>query len=216
MTRIKLNPDGMVDDIRAAVLVLRMGGLIIFPAERLYGMGADAHNPVAARAIFELKDRPANRPLPVIVDTIEEAKKWAEFSPAAERLADFFWPGPLTLVLPYKGGLAPEVTAGSEKIGIRVPGSSVALKLAAQFGGPITATSANLSGEDACFFLDGDSDLVTTGINAGIDLVLDDGLLPGPPGSTVVEVEGDHVNVLREGAVNIREIEPNKGGQGMT
>lgn len=216
MTRIKLHPDGMADDIRAAVLVLRVGGLIIFPAERLYGMGADARNPVAVKTIFELKGRPADRPLPVIVDTVGEARKWAEFSPAAERLADFFWPGPLTLVLPYKGGLAPEVTAGTDKIGIRVPGSSVALKLAAQFGGPITATSANLSGEDACFFLDGDPDLASAGINAGIDLVLDDGLLPGPPGSTVVEVMGDRVKTLREGAADIREIESNLGGQGMT
>jgi len=195
--RIKVSPAGQEGALARAAAALARGGLVIFPAERLYGLAADANNPAAVRAVFALKGRSERRPLPVIVSDAEEAKKWVAVPGPALRLMERFWPGPLTLVLPAKVGLAPELLAGGDHLGIRPAGNALARELARLLGGPITATSANLSGEDSCW----DLDRVEAELAASVELALDVGRLAGPPGSTVVTVSETGAHVLREGVI---------------
>lgn len=135
--------------ITRAAEILRDGGLVAFPTETVYGLGADARNGRAVARIFEAKGRPAFNPLIVHVATLEMAEQIAVFNEAAQRLASAFWPGPLTLVLPLRpnAGLSPLVTAGLSTIGIRLPAHPAAQKLLTAFNGPIAAPSANPSGK---------------------------------------------------------------------
>ncbi len=129
--------------INRAAKILRGGGLVAFPTETVYGLGADACNGRAVARIFEAKSRPAFNPLIVHVATLEMAEQIALFHNAAQRLASAFWPGPLTLVLPLRpnAGLSPLVTAGLPTIGIRLPAHPAAQQLLTAFNGPIAAPS---------------------------------------------------------------------------
>jgi len=134
--------------LAAAAALLRAGDLVAFPTETVYGLGGDATNDIAVARIFEAKGRPRFNPLIVHVPDLAQARAFARFSPEAERLADAFWPGPLTLVLPLRAGtgLSPLVTAGNDSVAIRVPAHPVAQALLRAFGGPLAAPSANPSG----------------------------------------------------------------------
>ena len=133
----------------AASTVLAQGGLVAFPTETVYGLGADARNSRAVAAIFAAKGRPSFNPLIVHVASVEAAKSLVVWSPTADRLAQAFWPGPLTLVLPLNAasGLSPLVTANLPSLAIRVPANPLAQELLLGFGGPVAAPSANLSGK---------------------------------------------------------------------
>ena len=138
-------PQGLI----AASTVLAQGGLVAFPTETVYGLGADARNSRAVAAIFAAKGRPSFNPLIVHVASVEAAKSLVVWSPTADRLAQAFWPGPLTLVLPLNAasGLSPLVTANLPSLAIRVPANPLAQELLLGFGGPVAAPSANLSGK---------------------------------------------------------------------
>jgi len=196
-------PDSLAADAEAAAEVLAAGGVVAFPAERLYGLGADAASERAVRKVFELKGRDRGSPLPVIVDGVDRAGQWVYFPGPAPELAEAFWPGPLTLVLPSKGGLAKAVYGAGDELGIRVPAAELAREMARRLGRPVTATSANLSGRAAWTRVDNaDPELIER-----CDLVLDAGELPGPPPSTVARVTESGVEILREGAISRTEID---------
>lgn len=137
-----------MDDIKIAADLIRKGSLVALPTETVYGLGVDATNEAAVRQIYALKGRPSNNPLIVHVNDIMQANEIAVFNKAAEILADVFWPGPLTLVLPLRKGakLAPSVTAGLKTVAIRVPSHKTARALIKAAGRPIAAPSANPSG----------------------------------------------------------------------
>ncbi len=137
-----------MDDIKIAADLIRNGSLVAFPTETVYGLGADATNEAAVRQIYSLKGRPSNNPLIVHVSDIMQANEIVVFNRAAEMLADVFWPGPLTLVLPLRKGakLAPSVTAGLKTVAIRIPSHKTARALIKAAGRPIAAPSANPSG----------------------------------------------------------------------
>jgi L-threonylcarbamoyladenylate synthase len=179
--------------IRRAAETLRSGGLVGFPTETVYGLGADALNPAVVARVFALKGRPATNPLIVHVADEAMARSVASAWPEeARRLGAAFWPGPLTIVVP-RGALVPEaVTAGGPTVAVRVPNHSVALALLRAFGGPIVGPSANPSGRVS----------PTTALHVrdsfpGL-LVLDGGPCAAGIESTVVEVS-PHVRVLRPG-----------------
>ena len=132
-----------------AARLLAAGRLVAFPTETVYGLGGDATSAAAVAAIYAAKGRPARNPLIVHVADLSAARRLARFDARAERLADAFWPGPLTLVLPLRddAGLAPAVTAGLPTVALRVPDHPVAGALLAAFGGPLAAPSANPSGK---------------------------------------------------------------------
>ncbi len=131
-------------DIQRAAGVLRGGGLVAFPTETVYGLGADAENDAAVARIFDVKGRPRSHPLIIHIGTSSQLRQWADdVSATAQLLAERFWPGPLTLVLRRSRRVSPVATGGGETVALRVPAHTVALKLLSVCGGGIAAPSAN-------------------------------------------------------------------------
>src|SRR5687768_5879651 len=137
----------MNSDIDEAVAIMRRGGLVAFPTETVYGLGADASNHDAIRKLYEVKGRPAAHPVIVHLADTAQLGHWArEVTPTASKLAQQFWPGPLTLILRRAAGVADAVTGGQDTVGLRVPSHPIAHALLAKFGGGIAAPSANRFG----------------------------------------------------------------------
>jgi L-threonylcarbamoyladenylate synthase len=191
-------------DVSKAADVLRRGGLVAFPTETVYGLGANALDPAAVERIFVAKGRPAVNPIIVHVAGIEQVSLVAADWPAtAARLAERFWPGPLTLVLPKTAAVPDVVTAGGPAVGVRVPAHPVALALLRAAGVPLAAPSANRSTE----LSPTTAEHVRRGLAGRIDLILDGGPTTGGIESTVLDVTTDPPRLLRPGLVTRHEIE---------
>ena len=189
--------------VREAADVIQRGGAVGFPTRCLYGLGADALNSEAVNRIFELKQRPSGNPILVLIDHTSQLQPLVKRIPAlASDLIDHYWPGRITLVFEAADMLPVNLTAGSGKIGIRMPGHAVARALVNAVKGPITGTSANLSGSPGCFRV---NDLEPQ-VARGLDLILDAGDLKGGAGSTVVDVSEDEMQILREGEISAQEL----------
>lgn len=186
-----------VIDIEAAVDVLRRGGIVAYPTDTLYGLAVDPRNDAAVERLFAVKDRPPSLAIPLIATDLKQALEWGSFSDHACRLADAFWPGPLSLVVPAVQGLSRRVVADDGTVAIRVPAHPVGRDLAAGLGCPITATSANLSGQPAT----AEPAVVAAALGDRIDMLLDDGPSPGGPPSTIVACEPGGVRLVRAGAI---------------
>lgn len=190
--------------IRRTAAVLRGGGLVAFPTETVYGLGANALDAAACARIFAAKGRPANNPIIVHVADIESARQIASTWPEiADLLARRFWPGPLTLVLPKSGQVPSVVTAGGPTVAVRVPAHPVALALLREAGIPIAAPSANRSTQlsPTC------ADHVLQGLDGRIDLLLDGGPASGGLESTVMDVSRHPPVLLRPGLISSAELE---------
>jgi L-threonylcarbamoyladenylate synthase len=183
--------------IEAAAAVLRRGGLVAYPTETFYGLGALARDAAAVARLAAAKGRPDGKPLPLLAADRAAVEEVAVLSPRAARIADRLWPGALTLVLPARAGLPPEVTAGTGTVGIRVPGSEVARALARAAGGPIVSTSANPSGEPP----PADAAALSPALRARLDAVLDAGPAPGGLPSTIVAVNEEELRLVRIGVI---------------
>lgn len=185
-------------DLAGAAVLLRGGGIVAYPTETFYGLGALWHRREALRRLAVAKLRPAGKPLPLLcADRAQLAEVAGPLSPGAERLAARFWPGPLTLVLPAAAGVPEEITAGTATVGVRVPGSTLARALAAASGGALVSTSANPSGGPPPRRA---GDLAPE-IRAAIDGVLDGGPAPGGLPSTVVAMGRDGPALVRAGVI---------------
>jgi L-threonylcarbamoyladenylate synthase len=194
-------PDSRV--IERAAAVLRAGGLVAFPTETVYGLGADAGSPAAVAAIFRAKGRPANNPLIVhAADADAAVQLVASWPESAARLAAHCWPGPLTLVLPRGPRIPDVVTAGGPTVAVRVPAHPVALALVRAAGVPLAAPSANRSG----YISPTRPEHVLAGLDGLVDVVLDAGPVPGGIESTVLDLTSDPPRVLRPGLVTAAEI----------
>ncbi|MFD2174546.1 L-threonylcarbamoyladenylate synthase [Rhodobacter lacus] len=187
---------------RAAEL-LRAGGLVAFPTETVYGLGGDARNGAAVAGIFAAKGRPHFNPLIVHVADLAMAEQVALFTPQARALADAFWPGPLTLVLPLRpgAGIADLVTAGLDTVALRLPAHPLARALLASFGGPLAAPSANPSGKVSPTA----ADHVMEGLSGRIAAVLDGGACPVGVESTILSL--DPPTLLRPGGLPVEALE---------
>lgn len=191
-------------DIDHAVAVLRAGGLVAFPTETVYGLGADAANPLAVRKIFEAKGRPATHPVIVHLADAAQAAGWArEYPPAAQKLARKFWPGPLTLILRRGPAVGDLVTGGQDTVAVRVPSHPVAQRLLSRFGGGIAAPSANRHGRVSATA----AEHVRREFGATVDCVLDGGATPVGIESAIVDVSGGSPALLRPGSITAAEIE---------
>lgn len=188
----------------AAANILSAGGLVAFPTETVYGLGADARNDHAVARIFEAKGRPKFNPLIVHVPDIQAAQSYVDWSDDADRLARAFWPGPLTLVLPLKpgAGLSPLVTADLPTVAIRVPAHGLALELLQSFGGPVAAPSANPSGRISPT----KPAHVAAGLSGRIAGILDGGACDVGVESTIVGLAGAPM-LLRPGGLPIEALE---------
>jgi L-threonylcarbamoyladenylate synthase len=189
--------------IDACAALLRQGGVVAYPTETFYGLGALASRGDALERLARAKLRPDGKPLPLLAADLAQVAEVAVLGgDAALRLAGALWPGPLTLVLPARPGLSPLVTAGDATVAIRIPGSAVARRLAAAAGGALVSTSANLSGEPPPLR---PHDL-SQALVARIDAVLDGGPAPGGLPSTIVAFDGEAVRLVRAGAVPWEDI----------
>jgi L-threonylcarbamoyladenylate synthase len=188
---------GLVAQIAEAAALLRRGGVIAYPTETFYGLGALAGDGGAVARLLTAKERPDGKPLPLLGAGLAQLEAVATFSPLARRLAAALWPGPLTLVLPARPGLHPAITGGGTTVGVRVTSGQVAAALAAAAGGALVATSANRAGEPPPTRID----LLDPLLRARLDLVVDGGETPGGAPSTVVAVAGEGLTLLRPGAV---------------
>ncbi|HSC60064.1 MAG TPA: L-threonylcarbamoyladenylate synthase [Rhizomicrobium sp.] len=188
--------------------IIRAGGLVAFPTETVYGLGADATNDRAVAAIFAAKGRPQFNPLIVHVPDIVAAEAIVEFSPLARKLAQAFWPGALTLVLPRKQTkLSLLVSAGLDTVAVRAPSGSVAQKLLKAAATPIAAPSANVSGRVSPTL----AAHVAEEFGEAVDLILDDGAATLGLESTVIGFDGEKPVLLRLGAMARDEIEAVSG-----
>ena len=192
--RLLANADG----IATAAQILRDGGLVAFPTETVYGLGADACNGRAVAGVFAAKGRPAFNPLIVHVADLEMAQRFGVLSNAALALVEKDWPEALTIVVPLRDGtgLSDLVTAGQDSLATRVPRSDNALELLRAFGGPVAAPSANPSGRISPTT----AQHVLAGLDGRIDAVLDGGATPAGIESTIIGFLGQEPALLREGA----------------
>lgn len=199
MTKKTLRLRADADGISQAAHLLGTGALVAFPTETVYGLGADARDGAAVAAIYAAKGRPAFNPLIVHLHSIEAARTFVDWSPQAQALADAFWPGPLTLVLPLRRGhgLSSLVTAGLTTAALRVPAHPAARRLLERFGGPVAAPSANPSGRISPTT----ADHVLAGLSGRIAAVLDDGPCHVGVESTIIGFDGTLPMLLRAGGV---------------
>lgn len=185
------------ENIVTASRILHDGGIIVFPTETVYGLGADAHNDFAIQKIYNAKKRPLNNPLIVHVPSLENAMSISIFSELETFLGRTFWPGPLTLVLKKKSLLISTIaTAGLSTIAIRVPRNSIAISLLKEFGKPVVAPSANKSGEISATLPSHALDLAKD-----VEMILDGKFCDIGLESTILKCENNNINILREGFI---------------
>lgn len=188
-----------------AAEILRRGGIILYPTDTLYGLGADALSDAPVDAVYAIKGREPGKPTHCIVSDLAMASEYAEVNDAARKLADAFLPGPLTLILKKKEGVAAGIGRGMDTMGFRIPASAFCMELARAFGGPITTPSANLAGAEPQLSID--AILAQFGETAShIDLVIDAGSVTQTKPSTVVNVASGTPVILREGATPASDI----------
>ncbi|MGH7198152.1 MAG: L-threonylcarbamoyladenylate synthase [Candidatus Omnitrophota bacterium] len=209
MKRTSVSEGRIVDaregaNVKKAVEILQGGGLVAFPTETVYGLGADALNAKAVCRLFEAKKRPSFDPLIVHVSDPEHAYPlWKSVSKTAKLLIGKFWPGPLTLVLPRTDIIPDVVTAGLPTVAVRMPDAKAALEVIRLLGRPVAAPSANLFG----YTSPTTAQAVSEDLGDAVDLILDDGPARIGIESTVLKLEGDECVLLRPGGVPIEEIE---------
>jgi len=194
------NPDS--DVLRKAASVIRSGGLVAFPTETVYGLGANALDPRAVRGIFAAKGRPADNPLIVHVHEPESAAQFGRIDGRSLKLMDLFWPGPLTLVIAAFPGVPFEVTGGLETVAVRMPDHAVALGLIRESGVSVAAPSANRSGRPSPTT----AESVLEDLDGRIGIILDAGPTDVGVESTVLDVTGNVPFLLRPGGVSIESI----------
>ncbi|MCH7800863.1 MAG: threonylcarbamoyl-AMP synthase [Chloroflexi bacterium] len=193
-----------------AVQLLRAGGVVAIPTDTVYGLAARAFDASAVARVFRIKGRDSSAPLPLLLADAEMMEQCISVSSEyATRLAETFWPGPLTIVVPKSHHVPDHVTSGGASVGLRVPDHVVPRALSEALGEPITGTSANRSGQPAITSF---SELKLE-MGSDLDYILDGGDLPERPVSTVVDLTGDVPRVLRQGGVSQAAIESALGIQ---
>ena len=187
--------------IPKALEVLQAGGLVAFPTDTVYGVGALAFDGKAVESIYKAKDRPIEKAIPILIgDTEDITKISSEVPPMAKKLAERFWPGPLTIVVPKHLSL-PDSVSAKNTVGVRVPDHLVARSVL-RAAGPMAVTSANLSGQPS----PSTAQEVFTQLNGRIALILDGGKTPGGVPSTLVDCTGSQPIVVRQGPISLNQI----------
>ncbi|MBW2466277.1 MAG: threonylcarbamoyl-AMP synthase [Deltaproteobacteria bacterium] len=190
-------------DLNRAVAVLNKGGVVAFPTETYYGLAVDPMNPLALNHLFALKRRDTAKPILTLVDDRDSLPYLVHETPVVYlQLMDKYWPGPLTLIFKAKVNLPSLLTAGTSTVGVRQSSHPFARQLLRAFGRPITATSANVSGQAAAV----DPYEVKAQFGNQIDMIFDGGKAPGKTGSTIIGHEGGQLKLIREGVIPYEDI----------
>jgi len=196
--RVDLNKD-YTSVIKEAVAVLEAGGVIIYPTDTLYGIGCNALDKKAVKKVFEIKERPLSKPLPVLVRDIKWAKGLAYMKKKDERVLEKVWPGRTTVILAKKENVPDILTSGQKTIGIRVSDHSLVDRLLKIFGYPIVSTSANISGQEPTNDINEIIKIFSKRLTRQPDLVLDAGILPKSDPSAILDLTGDKPKISRIG-----------------
>lgn len=184
--------------IKAAVDCLKSGGIIAIPTDTVYGLGADPFNTEAVQKLYTLKGRPEEKPIPLVLGSVEDVQQVAQNLPGFFfHLTERYWPGGLTIIVQSKN-LLPQLTAGGTTVGLRIPNQTLLLEILQEFGGPIAITSANLSGQPAAT----SPQEFGTELSSKIDCIVDDGQTSGPIPSTVYDISVSPPQVRREGVIS--------------
>ncbi len=184
--------------------ILNLGGVMAFPTDTFYGLGATAFNRAALSRIYKIKQRAKDKPLLTLVASAYQANTMTkEIIPTAEILIDKLWPGPLTILFSARPDLPPQLTANSGKIGVRQPANEMVCKILSGVGFPITATSANISGTENITT----ADEVEKALGSQVDLIVDGGPTPGGKESTILDVTLSPPLLIREGAISRETID---------
>jgi len=201
--RIRVDPRSFSpSELRAVAEIARRGGLVVYPTDTVYGLGTNPFIREAVLRVFSVKRRPLNKPLPVLVSGIDEARNLVELDNRSLCLAKRFWPGALTLVLPAKPTVPRELHAGLGKLGVRMPAHPVAISLIRLSGGSLVGTSANRHGWPS----PRTADEALRQLGGEVDAVIDSGPAPGGVPSTVIELVGDGVRLVRRGPISLEEV----------
>jgi L-threonylcarbamoyladenylate synthase len=188
------------NDLSTIVSVLKEKGLIVYPTETFYGLGANCFSPEAVKKIFVLKRRNRIKPLPIVISDLSMLDSVVgEIPSAAKPFIDFYWPGPLTIIFPAKPHLSEELLGENKSIGVRLPAHLGLRDLVNHAGFPITATSANISGEEEL----SDPKKVFDIFTGKVDCIVDGGITKGGLPSTVIDFTAPIPRILREGAVPV-------------
>ena len=192
------------ENLSVAVAALRRGDVIVFPTETLYGLGADALDISAVEKVFQLKGRDPNQPFPVLVSDRSMLESLVgQIVPLAEKLMARFWPGPLTLVLPARPDIPKPLVNSTGGVGVRISSQPIAREIIKMLGRPLTATSANPSGQPGAHAIAE----ARAYFSGKIKIFLDGGELASRTGSTVVSVAGNKINIIRAGEIAQSELE---------
>jgi len=194
-------PSNSSDAIKQALEVLRLGGLVAFPTDTVYGVGALAFDGKAVESIYAAKGRPIQKAIPVLIGDESDLETVGMNIPdIAHKLASRFWPGPLTVLVPKKPTL-PESVSATDTVGVRIPDHEVARALL-RAAGPMAVTSANISGQPS----PSTADEVFAQLNRRIELIIDGGKTPGGVPSTLVDCTGEKIIILRNGPISMEEL----------
>lgn len=191
------------ENIGAAVIALSRGEVIVFPTETLYGLGADALNSTAVERVFHLKGRDFDQPISALVADREMLDSLvAEVSPLAEKLIARFWPGPLTIVFPARRNIPGPLINSTGGVGVRISSRPTAMELVRMLGRPLTATSANPTGKPAARTVEE----AISYFAGAVEIFVDGGGLTSKTGSTVIEICGKEIKIIREGEITRAEL----------
>ena len=197
----RIIPAGDKEALPRAIDILRNGGLVAFPTDTVYGLGALAFDGEAVASIYLAKNRPVEKAIPVLIWDVSDLEKISDDVPKRTRaLASRFWPGPLTVLVPKKQTL-PESVSATATVAVRVPDHPVARELL-RLTGPMAVTSANISGQES----PSTAQDVRSQLNGRIDLIIDGGTTPGGVPSTLVDCSSDEIKILRAGPITLAEL----------
>ncbi len=200
---MRIVPEGDVASGDEAVRVLRDGGLVCYPTDTVYGIGAAAGDDAAVRRLFAVKGRPPDKPLPLLLADVSDAARVAEVTPLAKALAARFWPGALTIVMRKAVSYRSLALAGGDTVALRVPDHGLVRRIVHALGEPITGTSANRTGTPAPI----SAAEVAFQMGEMVELIIDGGQSRTKPESTVIDITRDKPEIVREGAVSRVEVE---------
>lgn len=189
-------------DYHEITLCLKKGGVIIYPTDTAYALGADATNEAGVAKVFRIKSRDESKTLPLIVKSLEAAHEWAYFSASEEELAERYWPAPLTLILEAKDTALAKTVIKDGRVAMRVPDNKIAQELSLRLGAPLTATSANLSDSGTFYKIKDVVQSLAANINL-VDYIIDAGDLPPQGLSTIARLEDGRIEVVRPGAIDL-------------
>lgn len=198
------NPLFSPQDLERSVQIFQNGGIIAFPTETSYGLAVDPFKQQALEGLFRLKERPREKPVLVVISRFNQLGELASEVPAIfEVLISRYWPGPLTLIFPAVAGLPPLLTGETNTVGVRLTSHPLAAQFIDAVNSPVTATSANLSGNNPCV----SAGEVVSSFGNDVDLVLDGGSTRGGPGSTILACFNEVIWLVREGVIPFQEVQ---------